>query len=79
MGEYDFVYVHTDIPEGMTIRDWRAARARRTVETRDAERRQRRDNRRAMLATSARRVARVLGGRPTMAAPSVRRERPVSP
>jgi hypothetical protein len=20
---YDFVYVHTDIPEGMTIREWR--------------------------------------------------------
>jgi hypothetical protein len=26
-GPYDFVYVHTDIPEGMTIRDWRAQRA----------------------------------------------------
>ena len=24
---YDFVYVHTDIPEGMTIRQWRAQRA----------------------------------------------------
>ena len=24
---YDFVYVHTDIPEGMTIREWRAQRA----------------------------------------------------
>ena len=21
---HDFVYVHTDIPEGMTIREWRA-------------------------------------------------------
>ena len=26
-GPYDFVYVHTDIPEGMTIREWRAQRA----------------------------------------------------
>lgn len=26
-GPYDFVYVHTDIPEGMTIRAWRAQRA----------------------------------------------------
>jgi hypothetical protein len=24
-GPYDFVYVHTDIPEGMTIREWRRA------------------------------------------------------
>jgi hypothetical protein len=23
---YDFVYVHTDIPEGMTIREWRTHR-----------------------------------------------------
>ena len=26
-GPYDFVYVHTDIPAGMTIREWRAQRA----------------------------------------------------
>lgn len=26
-GSYDFVYVHTDIPEGMTIREWREQRA----------------------------------------------------
>ena len=24
---HDFVYVHTDIPPGMTIREWRAQRA----------------------------------------------------
>jgi hypothetical protein len=24
---HDFVYVHTDIPAGMTIREWRAHRA----------------------------------------------------
>ena len=26
-GPYDFMYVHTDIPDGMTIREWRAQRA----------------------------------------------------
>jgi hypothetical protein len=26
-GSGDFLYVHTDIPEGMTIREWRAERA----------------------------------------------------
>ena len=26
-GSRAFVYVHTDIPEGMTIREWRAERA----------------------------------------------------
>jgi hypothetical protein len=26
-GACDFLYVHTDIPEGMTIREWRAERA----------------------------------------------------
>jgi hypothetical protein len=33
-GPYDFAYVNTDIPEGMTIRDWRAqgAAKRSTVE-----------------------------------------------
>ena len=35
---YDFVYVHTDIPEGMTIREWRAERAGRATRLRDAQR-----------------------------------------
>ena len=26
-GSCDFLYVHSDIPEGMTIREWRAERA----------------------------------------------------
>jgi hypothetical protein len=26
-GSCDLLYVHTDIPEGMTIREWRAQRA----------------------------------------------------
>ena len=28
-GPYDFVYVHTDIREGMTIREWRQRAAER--------------------------------------------------
>jgi hypothetical protein len=34
-GPHDFMYLHTDIPEGMTIREWRAQRA---VERAAAER-----------------------------------------
>lgn len=49
MGEYDFAYVHTDIPEGMTIREWRAAR------------RPLRPHRRAGLACAARIVGASLG------------------
>lgn len=36
---HDFVYVHTDIPEGMTIREWRARRAARRERERAARRR----------------------------------------
>jgi len=36
---HDFVYVDTDIPEGMTIREWRAQRAARREEERAARRR----------------------------------------
>ena len=46
---YDFVYVHTDLPEGMTICEWRAYRAaERAVERRASpeERRQRSARRR---------------------------------
>jgi hypothetical protein len=77
-GEYDFVYVHTDIPEGMTVLEWRAARARRIAEARDADRRWRPARRRAMLVTAARRVADVLVARPTIPAP-VRGDRAASP
>ncbi len=42
---YDFVYVHTDIPEGMTIREWRAQRAAERLTTRDAARQERRRQR----------------------------------
>ena len=45
MGEYDFVYVPTDIPEGMTIREWRARRAT----AREAERAATRARSRARL------------------------------
>lgn len=44
MTEYDFMYEHTDIPEGMTIREWRAQRAveRAAAQARDRARRRRR-------------------------------------
>lgn len=41
-GSHDFIYVHTDIPEGMTIREWRAQRAAERAATQAAEREQRR-------------------------------------
>ena len=41
-GPYDFVYVHTDIPEGMTIREWRAQRAAERVAAQVAAREDRR-------------------------------------
>lgn len=55
---YDFVYVHTDIPEGMTIREWRAQRAAERAAEQQAARdaRRRRSVRRRGL--GGRRVAR---------------------
>lgn len=44
---YDFVYVHSDIPEGMTIRGWRAERAARAAALRATQRRARRERTRA--------------------------------
>ena len=41
-GPHDFIYVHTDIPEGMTIREWRAQRAAERAATQAAERGRRR-------------------------------------
>jgi hypothetical protein len=38
-GSHDFVYVHTDIPEGMTIREWRRERAAARQATRPLRRR----------------------------------------
>jgi hypothetical protein len=35
---HDFVYVHTDIPAGMTIREWRAHRAAERGDARAAHR-----------------------------------------
>jgi hypothetical protein len=42
---YNFVYVHTDIPEGMTIREWRAQRAAERTAIREAAGRERRRRR----------------------------------
>jgi hypothetical protein len=39
---YDFAYVETDIPPGMTIREWRAQRAAESAAQREAEREARR-------------------------------------
>jgi hypothetical protein len=48
---HDFVYVHTDIPEGMTIREWRRERAADRAAARQATRQLRR---RRLLATPVR-------------------------
>jgi hypothetical protein len=42
---HDFAYVHSDIPEGMTIRAWRAQRAAEHIARRTAERAERRRRR----------------------------------
>jgi hypothetical protein len=44
-GSHDFAYVHCDIPEGMTIRAWRAQRAAENIARRDAARKDRRRQR----------------------------------
>lgn len=46
-GPHDFIYVHTDIPEGMTIREWHAQRAAEHAATQAAEREERRRRRAA--------------------------------
>jgi hypothetical protein len=50
---YDFVYVHTDIPEGMTIREWRAHRAAERVAEQQAARGAQRSVRRRFLVAGA--------------------------
>jgi hypothetical protein len=71
-GSHDFVYVHTDIPEGMTIREWRAERADRVAELRDAQRRARRE-RRSGIANEFRRRLMGFGQRLTARARSLPR------
>jgi hypothetical protein len=44
---HDFTYVHTDIPEAMTIREWRGERAAERAATQAAEREQHRRRRAA--------------------------------
>jgi hypothetical protein len=58
---HDFVYVHTDIPEGMTIREWRAERAARAAKFRDVQRRARRARTPAIFIESLRRLLGELG------------------
>jgi hypothetical protein len=58
-----FVYVHTDIPPGMTIREWRAERAARAAALRDAQRRDRRKRATAIFTKAARCLVRQLSPR----------------
>lgn len=58
-GPYDFVYVHTDIPEGMTIREWRTQRAAELATARREERAARRARLRATLRRPIIELARV--------------------
>jgi hypothetical protein len=44
-GPHDFMYEHTDIPEGMTIREWRAQRAAERLAMHEAAREERRRQR----------------------------------
>jgi len=53
---YDFVYVHTDIPEGMTMREWRGQRAVEREAQRQQDRAARRERVSALL-TAPRRAA----------------------
>lgn len=46
---YAFVYVETDIPPGMTIREWRRQRGSVRAKVRHAERAARRQRRRARI------------------------------
>jgi hypothetical protein len=55
-GPHDFVYVHTHIPEGMTIREWRRERAAEHESVRRAERTAARERRRALLGWPGRAV-----------------------
>jgi hypothetical protein len=41
-GPHDFIYEHTDIHEGMTIREWRAQRAAERLAMHEAVREERR-------------------------------------
>lgn len=75
MGEYDFVYVHTDIPEGMTIREWRAQRAADRATARDAQRAARRARFRARLRRPIAALPRAIGGRLGLGTASTRSPR----
>jgi hypothetical protein len=46
---HSFVYVHTDIPGGMTIDEWRARRAAKRIAINTAAREQRRRRRAAAI------------------------------
>lgn len=76
-GPYDFVYVHTDIPEGMTIREWRAQRAADHAAARERQRAARRTRRRARWRRSIVGLARAIGAAVALGAASARAPRRV--
>jgi hypothetical protein len=51
-GPYDFVYVHTDIPAGMTIGEWRTRRAAERIAVKTAAHQERRRRRAAAIRRS---------------------------
>lgn len=75
MGQYDFVYVHTDIPEGMTIREWRAQRATDRATARDIQRAARRAHSRARLRRPIVGLAQAIGAGLRIGADSTRAAR----
>ena len=59
-GSYAFVYEHTDIPEGLTIREWRLARAGQAAQADCLKRRARRGCRPSRCIAAVRRVGTAL-------------------
>lgn len=74
-GPYDFVYVQTDVPEGMTIREWRAQRAADRAAARQKQHAARRSRRRARLRRPLVGLARAIGAALTIGAASARSPR----
>jgi hypothetical protein len=69
VGPYDFVYVHTDIPEGMTIRERRRERTAERERVHQLEQKRRRARARARMRApvafaiaSCKKVLTVIGG-----------------
>ncbi len=72
-GPYDFVYVHTDIPEGMTIREWGLQRAAERELFRAQERTARRARRRARIDAMVEPFKKAKARRPALMKPAADR------